>query len=76
MAYDFYENKDGKLFCKVANEIDYEFLKNTVEDYVLDKYKIESLRTLNPFYKQIKFELETLILLKLKESYDMREYRR
>lgn len=76
MAYDFYENKDGKLFCKVANEIDYEFLKNTVEDYVLDKYKIESLRTLNPFYKQIKFELETLILLKLKESYDMKEYRR
>lgn len=75
LAYDFYENKDGKLFCKVANEIDHDFLMNTVEDYVLEKYKINDLRDYNPFYKQINFELESLILLQLKESYNIREYR-
>jgi len=76
IVYDFYENKDGKLYCKVANEIDFKFLKNTVEDYVLEKYKIESLENCNPFYKQISYNLESLILLQLKESYNLREYRK
>lgn len=30
LAYDFYENKDGKVYCKVANEISYKFLEDTV----------------------------------------------
>ncbi len=55
LVYDFYENKDGKMFCKVANEIDYDFLRNTVEDVVMDKYQIDKLRNSNPFYKQLTY---------------------
>jgi hypothetical protein len=57
LAYDFYENKDGKLYCKVANEIDYDFMRNTVEDYVYQKYEINKLNNCNPFYKSVSYEL-------------------
>ena len=74
LAYDFYENKDGKLYCKVANEIDYDFMRNTVEDYVYEKYQISRLHNKNPFYKTVSYNMETLTMLTLKEYYERREY--
>jgi hypothetical protein len=57
LAYDFYENKEGKLYCKVGNEITSDFLKNTVEDYVFNKYQIDKVDKINPYYKQAHYNL-------------------
>lgn len=28
------------MYCRVANEVTYDFMKNTVEEYVFKKYRI------------------------------------
>jgi hypothetical protein len=47
-------------------------MRNTVEDYVYQKYEIDRLNKCNPFYKSVSYDLETLTMLQLKEYYERR----
>jgi len=40
LVYDLYENKAGKAFCKIANAISFQFLKDTVDSYVFEKFNL------------------------------------
>lgn len=41
------------MFCKIANAVDFEFLKKNTNDYILDKYKVREAEKNNPFYDKI-----------------------
>lgn len=34
IAYDFYTNDLGRLYCKVANKVSFEFIKAHTDDYI------------------------------------------
>ncbi len=69
LAYNLYENQQGQFYCKIANEVTFQFLKLTVDPYVFQKFKLAEAELENPFYKEINLQLQSFIIEKLKSIY-------
>lgn len=41
------------MYCKVANAIEFDFLKKNTNEYILTKFKIREAEKKNPFYNKI-----------------------
>jgi hypothetical protein len=72
VTHDFYSNEKGYFFCKIANQTDYEFVINTVEPYILDKFNLPLLNKVNPFYQRIEFHLPTAIINQIKQDFSVK----
>jgi hypothetical protein len=62
VCYDLRTSDKGVTSCAIAHEVDFHFLKNTVQDYVFDKLQLGSAQKMNPFYETIERILPTLIV--------------
>lgn len=65
VCYDLYTNNKGQTFCKVAHQVDFSFLENHVNSYILKTYDVMKLEKENPFYKCIEKNLPTLVFLEV-----------
>lgn len=74
VCYDLITNEQGKFFCKVAHSVEFEFLKGTVDNYVMKKYDILAMEHLNPFYKELHFDLPTSVLQVVKADFRRRQH--
>lgn len=73
VCYDLFNNKDGKLFCKVAQKIDFKFMEKIISNYVWKQYKLIDAEKINPFYKEIPHSLPTKIFQQVKFDYQKKE---
>jgi len=53
VCYDLRTNEKGVTSCTIAHEVDFIFLKNTVQTYVFNKLQLGSAQKMNPFYDTI-----------------------
>lgn len=74
LFYDLYENEKGKMFCKIANAVDYQFLKKNTNEYILDKFKVREAEKNNPFYNKITKEVSSLLFSDIFNAYQKRNY--
>jgi len=73
IGFDLYTNEVGRLFCKVAHQISYDFLKNHVHKYFWDKYQIQSIQENNPFYEELSYDLPTKIIQQIRSDFQVVE---
>jgi hypothetical protein len=76
IAHEFFTNQNGHFYCKLAQKTDYEFVINMIEPYMLDKYQLKNMNKINPFYRQIKFQLSTKIINQIKQDFSFRQQRK
>ncbi len=53
LSYDFYTSEKGKFYCKIAQGIDFKFLKNNINTYVWNKFNLAKAEHINPFYTKV-----------------------
>jgi hypothetical protein len=53
LAYDLYTSEKGRFYCKIAQEIDIDFLENVIGNYAWEKYDMKKLKHINPYYDKI-----------------------
>jgi hypothetical protein len=74
ICYDLYTNELGRLYCKVAHRVSYDFIKNHTDKYIQERFNIQKIQNKNPFYEQIKYPLPTNILGQIRAEFS-RGYR-
>lgn len=62
------------MYCKVANAIEFDFLKKNTNEYILTKFKIREAEKKNPFYNKIEYNLPTLLFSDIRNCYLRRNY--
>lgn len=50
VCYDLYTNQNNQTFCKVAQSIEFDFVKKTVRKEVFELFNLEAAEKANPFY--------------------------
>lgn len=55
ICYDLYTNQLGRLYCKVAHKVSYDFIKNHTSSYIQKIFRINDIQQKNPFYEQMKY---------------------
>jgi hypothetical protein len=69
ICYDLYTNEMGRLYCKVAHAITYDFMKKHVDKYIWQTFRVSEMQYNNLFYKEINYELPTKILQQIRFDY-------
>ena len=41
ICYDLFTNRVGRLFCRVAHKVSYEFIKNHTNDFIQKRFNID-----------------------------------
>jgi len=59
----------GKLFCKVAHAITFDFMKKHIDRYIWQMFKVSEIQKLNPFYRELRYNVPTKILQQLRSDY-------
>jgi len=62
------------MYCKIANSIDFEFLKNHTNKYILNKFKILEAEKSNPYYEKISMQVPSLVFLNILNDYQRRNF--
>ena len=70
ICYDLYTNQLGRLFCKVAHKVSYDFIKNHTDPYIQERFHVDEIQKKNPFYEQIKYDLPTNILGQIRAEFN------
>lgn len=60
------------MYCKIANSIDFNFLKNNTNKYILNKFNIINSEKTNPYYEKVVKKLPTLVFLNILNDYQRR----
>ena len=50
ICYDLFSNEIGRLYCKVAHKVNYQFIKIHADPFIQEKFKIQNIQDKNPFY--------------------------
>ena len=70
ICYDLYTNELGRLYCKVAHKVTYDFIKTHTDKYIQELFKIESIQKKNPFYEKIPYSLPTNVLNDIRSDFN------
>ena len=62
------------MYCKIANSIDFEFLKTHTNKYILKKFKILEAEKSNPYYEKISMHVPSLVFLNILNDYQRRNF--
>lgn len=60
------------MYCKIAHSIDFNFLKNNTNKYILNKFNIINSEKTNPYYEKVVKKLPTLVFLNILNDYQRR----
>lgn len=74
LYYDLYQNEKGQMYCKVAHEIDFNFLINNTNPYITNKFNIREANKFNPFYEKKSLVVPSLIFLHIMNDYQRKNF--
>ncbi len=69
ICYDLYANDVGRLFCKAAHRVSFDFIKNHTNNFIQRRFNIEKIEEKNPFYLQLNYSLPTSILAQIRSEF-------
>lgn len=70
ICYDLYTNQVGRLYCKVAHKVCYQFIKDHADPYIQERFKISKIQENNPFYEQINYSLPTTMIRQIRSDFN------
>ncbi len=69
ICYDLYTNSAGRLNCRVAHKVSFDFIKNHCNSFIQERFQIQKIQDKNPFYQKIYYSLPTSIIKHIKGAY-------
>lgn len=69
ICYDLYTNEVGRLYCKVAHQVSFDFIKNHTDVFIQERFSIQQIQNKNPFYEQINYSLPTTVGRQIKADF-------
>lgn len=62
VCYQLKNNEKGTTYCQIAQRVEFDFLKKTVDDIVFQKLNLREADKINPFYDTIERALPSAII--------------
>lgn len=69
ISYDLYTNELGRLYCKVAHKVSFEFVAAHTDKFIQDKFNIQKIQEKNPFYEQVSYSLPTTVISRIRYEF-------
>jgi hypothetical protein len=74
ICYDLYTNELGRLYCKAAHRVAFEFIKDHIDPFIQERFQVQCIQDSNPFYRQLRYSLPTAVIAQIKGEFN-RSYR-
>lgn len=69
ICYDLFSNEVGRLYCKVAHKVSFDFIKSHTDNFIQERFSIQKIQDKNPFYSQLHYSVPTMIVRQIKSDF-------
>ena len=60
----------GRLYCRVAHKVSYDFIQAHTDKNIQEVFKIEEIHKDNPFYEKLEYDLPTHIINNIRSEFN------